>query len=109
MYIQAVLYQKKACFYSFVSCIKRADILLYVINPQSCAYIYIYNTHSFLAHYICLVLWMTMKKHISALVYMAIAFIMLFGVQQLERSCSLKDRCAASILQGPDVVGQLPQ
>ena len=31
-----------------------------------------------------------MKKHIPALVYMAITFIMLFGVQQLERSCSVQ-------------------
>ena len=31
-----------------------------------------------------------MKKHISALVHVAITFIMLFGVQQLERSCSVQ-------------------
>ena len=33
-----------------------------------------------------------MKKHISALVHVAITFIMLFGVQQLERSRSVQ-RC----------------
>ena len=31
-----------------------------------------------------------MKKHISALVYVAITFIMLVGVQQLERSCNVQ-------------------
>ena len=59
-----------------------------------------------------LVLWILTKKHISALVYVAITFIMLFGVQQLERSCSVqgnaKDRYAISILQGPDVVARAP-
>ena len=44
----------------------------------------------FLACYLCLIIWMLTKKHISALVYMTITFIMLFGVQQLERSCSLQ-------------------
>ena len=33
---------------------------------------------------------MPTKKHISALVYMAITSIMLFGVEQLERSCSVQ-------------------
>ena len=70
----------------------------------------------FLVCYVCLVLWMPMKKHILAIVYVAVAImlIMLFGVQQLERSCSVqrnwdaKDRYAISILQGPNVVGHLP-
>ena len=31
-----------------------------------------------------------MKTHISALAYVAIVFVILFGVQQLERSCSAK-------------------
>ena len=44
----------------------------------------------FSAHYICLVLWMLTKKHISALVYVAITVIMLFGVQQSEQSCSVQ-------------------
>ena len=58
---------------------------------------------------------MPMKKHISALVYMAIMFIMLFGVQQLERVAmckevgNAKDRYAIFIPQGPDVIGHLPQ
>ena len=33
---------------------------------------------------------MPIKTHISALVYVAIVFVILFGVQQLERSCSAK-------------------
>ena len=40
--------------------------------------------------YICLVLWMQTMKHTSALVYMAITFIILFGVQKLERSYSVQ-------------------
>ena len=61
-----------------------------------------------------------MKKHISALVYVAITFIMLFGMQQLERSCivpiesqievgNVKDRNIISILRTAHVVGHLPQ
>ena len=52
-----------------------------------------------------------MKKYISALVYMAITFILPFAVQQLEKSYSVqrswnaKDRYAISI---PDVVGHVP-
>ena len=46
----------------------------------------------FLVCYVCLVLWMPMKKHILAIVYVVVAImlIMLFGVQQLERSCSVQ-------------------
>ena len=33
---------------------------------------------------------MLTKKHIPALVYVAIMFIMLFGMQQLEKSCSVQ-------------------
>ena len=44
----------------------------------------------FLVRHICLVLWMMMKKHISALVCVAITFIMLLGVQQLEKSYSVQ-------------------
>ena len=44
----------------------------------------------FLVFYICSVPWMLTKKHISALVYVTITFIMLFGVQQLDRSYSVQ-------------------
>ena len=44
----------------------------------------------FFACYFCLILRMLTKKHISAFVYVAITFIMLFGVQQLEKSCSVQ-------------------
>ena len=54
------------------------------------------------------------KKHTLALVSVAITFIMVFGVQQLEKSCSVqmkvgnaKEKYAISIPQGPDVVGHL--
>ena len=32
-----------------------------------------------------------MKKHISALIYLAITFIILVGVQQSERSCNVQE------------------
>ena len=57
---------------------------------------------------------MLTKKQISV-VYMDITFMMLFGVQQSEKSCSVqevgnvKDRYAISVLQGSDVVRHLPQ
>ena len=61
-------------------------------------------------HYMLSTICMPMKKHISAL---AIMFIMHLecsnwrGVAVCEEVGNVKDRCAISILRGPDVVGKL--
>ena len=46
-----------------------------------------------------------MKKHTSALVYVAITFIMLVGVQQLgEKVENSKDRYAIFVSRGLDII-----